>query len=65
MVPEIDQGVAMRIGGDERLQLLDRLSIGGLIELDGVLLRIAVRQGLGADARSEHEMVTAGTANRY
>src|ERR1700722_20583885 len=64
VVAEIDQRIAMRIGGDERLQFLDGLHIGKVVELDRILLRIEVRNGVGTDARRENEMVVAVSADR-
>ena len=36
VVPEFDHCVAVRIGGDERFQLLHRLHVGEVVEFDNV-----------------------------
>jgi hypothetical protein len=57
VVTKIDGGIPVRVGCDERLQLLDRLRVAEVIELNRVLLRVEIAHALSADARSEHEMI--------
>ena len=63
VMAEIDQRVAMHISGDKRLQFLDGLRVGEVIELNRVLLWIEIDDGLRADARLEHEIIIAGPAD--
>jgi hypothetical protein len=41
-----------------------RLSVGEVVEFDGVPARIEVDDGVGANARVEDEIVVAGSADR-
>jgi hypothetical protein len=59
VVSEFDHGVAVRIGGDQRRQLLNGLNVGEVIELDCIGLWIQVEDCVGADARLEHECIVA------
>ena len=63
VVPELDQGIAMRVAGNVGRQLLQILDVSEMIELDGVGLRIEVADRLGAHARMKHEAVVAGAAD--
>ncbi len=47
LVTEFDHRVAMRIGGDQRPQLLHVWNVDKMVELDGVSLRIKVGDGGG------------------
>ena len=60
---EIDHCVAMRVAGDERLQFLNILSVGEMVKLNRIVLRIKVRDRIGADARCEHEIVIPRAAD--
>src|ERR1700747_1680900 len=61
---KIDYGVAMRVAGDERLQLLHCLRASEVIKLDGVLLWIEINDAVSAHTRRKYEIVTAGTADQ-
>ena len=63
IMPKLDHGVAMRVADDRRRQLLHRLHVGEVIELDRVLLRVEVDDGVGADAGVEDEIIVAGPAD--
>jgi hypothetical protein len=63
VIAESDHGVAMRIAGDQRFELLHALRIGEVVELNRVVRRIEVYDGVGADARLEHEIVVARPAD--
>ncbi len=65
VMAEIDHCIAMRIGGDQRLQFLDCLRVGEVIKFNRVMLRIKVRNCVGANTRCEHEVVVAGPADRH
>jgi hypothetical protein len=49
VMAELDHRIAVRVRGDERRQLLRRLDIGEVIELDRVVLGIEVDDGVKAD----------------
>ena len=63
VMAKFDDRVAMRVGADQRRQLLDVLNVGKVVELERVGPRIEVADRLGADARLEHKSVVAGPAN--
>lgn len=65
VMTEFDHRVAMRVGGDERLQLLRGLGVSKVIELDRVVVRIKVDDGVGTDARPEHEIVATRSTDRH
>ena len=65
IMPEGDHCVAVRVGGDQRLQLLHGLRVGKVVKLDGVVLGIEVDDGVGSNAGLEHEIVIAGSADRH
>ena len=65
IVAEINHRVAMRVGGDERLQFLNGLHIGEVIERERILLHIEIGDGVGADAGREDEIVVAWPADRH
>ena len=65
VVAEIDHRVAVRVGGDQRLQFLRGLHIGEVIELEHILLRVEIDDGVGADAGREHEMIAVRAADRH
>jgi hypothetical protein len=60
---KINNCVAMGVGRDQRLQLLNSLCIGGVIELDRVLLPIEVGDRLGTDARGKYEVIAIGAGD--
>ena len=62
---EINHRVAVRIGGDQRLQFLDSLRVCEMIELNRVLLRLKVGDRFLAYARLKDKMIVAGSAKRY
>ena len=64
VMTKIDHCIAMRVAGDERLQLLHRLRASEVIKLDSVLLRIEINDAVSAHTRRKYEIVTAGTANQ-
>ena len=64
VVPEVDDGVAMCVGRDQRLQFFDVLRIGKLIELDRILLPIEVAHRFRTDARGKYEVIAIATGNR-
>src|SRR5262249_61702530 len=65
VVAEFDHRVAVRVGGDGRLQLLHGLGVSEVVELDRVLVRLEVDDGGGTDARPEHEIVAPKPTDRY
>ena len=60
---EVNHCVAMCIVGNQRRQLLLRLSVGKAIKLDGIILRIEVCDRFGTNAWREYEIVVAWSAN--
>ena len=60
---EVNHRVAMRIVGNQRRQLLLRLSVSEAIKLDGIILRIEVCDRFGPNAWREYEIVVAWSAN--
>jgi hypothetical protein len=64
VMAEIDQRITMCVRGDERLQFLDGLRVGEVVELDRVILRIEVDDRVGANSRLEHEIVVTGPTDR-
>ena len=54
--------VALSIGGDERSQLVERVNVAEVVELDGVGLGIEVVGRLRAHARMEDESIVPGPA---
>jgi hypothetical protein len=51
-MPKLDHRVAMGVGSDGGRQLLYGLNIGKVIELNNVMLRIEVGNGVGAESRA-------------
>src|ERR1700745_2628216 len=64
VVTKIDHCIAMRVAGDERLQLLHSLRVREVIKLDGVLLWIEINDAVSAHTRRKYEIVTAGTTDQ-
>jgi hypothetical protein len=52
VVPKLDYRFPMNVRRDEGCQLLHRLSVGEVVEFDGIHLRIEVDDGVGAKRKS-------------
>ena len=64
VVPKLDYRFPVNVRRDEGCQFLHRLSVGKVVEFDGIGLRIEVDDGVGANARPEDEIVVSGAADR-
>ena len=65
MVSEIDHRVAVCVGRDQRLQLLDSLGVGKVVKLERVLLGVKVGDRVSADTRGEQEMIVSWATDRH
>ena len=63
-VAELDHRVAVGVRRNQRHRLFHRLRVREVVELDGVMQRVEVLNGLYAHARPEHEVIAAADRGR-
>lgn len=63
-VAELDHRVAVGVRRNQRHRLFHRLRVREVVELDGVMQRVEVLNGLCAHARPEHEVIATADRGR-